>query len=219
MDTPSSTTLIRPRLRLFRRSPSPHDASEATPQPGPSSARSLFSAIHDEEDEFPTPRMQPKPIASLNTNPTPKPFPGPTSATSAPTETPAARLRALLAREPRSPRSAASVPPPEPPSEADSVAEPARFGSSTSSVSSVTRGSLKDIFSRALREPGDTPQKGRPRRNSFDGSSMEITPVVDRNRGQRKPARRSLSDEEAENPSAWPSYRALSYLGTLCTRI
>ncbi|KAF8556337.1 hypothetical protein OG21DRAFT_656063 [Imleria badia] len=156
----------RPRLRLFRRSPSPHPDGV-------------------EEDQLPTPRMHPRPIA----DPTP-------TATALPADTPAARLRALLAREPRSPTAA---PPPAPESEADSTADPARFGSSTSSV---TRDSLKDIFSRALREPGDTPQKGRLRRNSFDGSSMEITPVVGRDRGQRRAARRSLSDEEAEKPNS-----------------
>ena len=215
MDTPS-TTLLRPRLRLFRHSPSPHAASDATPQPGPSSARSPFSAVHDEDDEFPTPRMQPKPIASLYGDPTPKSFPGPTSATPAPTETPAVRLRALLARESRSPR---STTPPAPPSEADSAAESARLASSTSSTSSVAQGSLKDIFSRALREPGDTPEKGRPRRNSFDGSSMEITPVVGRNAVQRRAARRSLSDEEAEKPSTWPPHIGSTCLATSCTRI
>lgn len=205
MEAPSSSaTLLRPRLRLFRRSPSParmpDGGPETTPQPAPASARSLFSAIHDEEDELPTPRMHPKPITSLNPDQTPSSFPTPTSATPLPAETPAARLRALLAREPRSPRNATPFPPPAPSSEADSADEPAHFGSSTSSV---TRDSLKDIFSRALREPGDTPQKGRLRRNSFDGSSMEITPVVDRDRGQRRAARRSLSDEEAEKPSTW----------------
>ncbi|KAG8213993.1 hypothetical protein J3R82DRAFT_10743 [Butyriboletus roseoflavus] len=143
--------------------------------------------------------MHPRPIASLNPEPTSASFPTPSSATPVPADTPAARLRALLAREPRPPRDTTPVFPPAPSSEADSAAEPARFGSSTSSV---TRESLKDIFSRALREPGDTPQKGRLRRNSFDGSSMEITPVVDRDRGQRRAARRSLSDEEAEKPKS-----------------
>ena len=187
MDTPSST-LLKPRLRLFRRSPSPHDQDDATPQP--SSARFLFPP---EEDEFPTPRLHPQPIPD-------------TTPLSLHLETPAARLRALLAREPRSPR--ATTPPPAPESEADSATEPPRFGSSTSSVA---RDSLKDIFSRALREPGDTPEKGRPRRNSFDGSSMEITPVVNRDRGQRRRAtRQSLSDEEAEKPSTWPSHLVLT---------
>lgn len=213
MDTPaSSATLLRPRLRLFRRSSSPgvpDGGAEKTPQPAPSSTRSLFSAIHDEEDEFPTPRMHPKPIASLNPDPTPASFPTPSSATPVPADTPAARLRALLAREPRPPRDTTPVPPPASSSEADSDAEPARFGSSTSSV---TRENLKDIFSRALREPGDTPQKGRLRRNSFDGSPMDITPVVDRDRGQRRAARRSLSDEEAEKPSTWPFHTILASL-------
>lgn len=179
MDTPS--TLLRPRLRLFRRSP---DGDE-TPQP----ARPPFHDDNDDDgDEFPTPRILPKPIANSTA------------------ETPAARLRALLAREPRSPR--ATTPPPAPSSEADSAVGPPRFGSSTSSVA---RDSLRDIFSRALREPGDTPQKGRPRRNSFDGSSMEITPVVERDRGQRRAARRSLSDEEAEKPSTLPSQIILTF--------
>ncbi|KAI9569718.1 hypothetical protein HD554DRAFT_2090293 [Boletus coccyginus] len=179
----------RPRLRLFRRSPSPSNTDVTTPQP----PRSLFTSTHDEDDQLPTPRMLPVPIAD-----TAHPLP-------AHAETPAARLRALLAREQRSPGQT-TTPHPPPSSEADS--EPARFGSSTSSV---TRESLKDIFSRALREPGDTPQKGRLRRNSFDGSSMEITPVVGGDRRQRKAARRSLSDEEAEKPrsnrQADPSFR------------
>jgi len=172
----------RPRVRLFRRSPSPGstDADDAaTPR----------ASTHDEDDQLPTPRMLPVPIAD-----TPHPLP-------VHAETPAARLRALLAREQRSPRPTTTPPS----SDADSAAEPARFGSSTSSV---TRESLKDIFSHALREPGDTPQKRRLRRNSFDGSSMEITPVVHRDRRQRKAARRSLSDEEAEKPSTWPSHIA-----------
>ncbi|KAG6375425.1 hypothetical protein JVT61DRAFT_2982 [Boletus reticuloceps] len=184
MDTPGPN-LLRSRLRLFRRSPSPRSADDATPQPAPSSSS---HPLHDDEDEFPTPRVHPKPI----------------HADPLPADTPAARLRALLAREPRPPR---TTPPPSPPSDADSVAGPPRFGSSTSSVA---RDSLKDIFSRALREPGDTPQKDRLRRNSFDGSSMEITPVVDRNRGHRRAPRRSLSDEEAEKPSTWPSHITLA---------
>jgi serine/arginine repetitive matrix protein 2 len=179
----TGSNLLRPHLRLLRRSPSP-GSDVATPRP-----------THDDDDGLPTPRMLSKPISDLTT-----------------AETPAARLRALLAREPRSPTAA---PPPAPPSEADSATDP-RFGSSTSSV---TRESLKDIFSRALREPGDTPRKGRLRRNSFDGSSMEITPVVDRDRGQRRAARRSLSDEEAEKPSTWPSHIPLACLATSRTRI
>lgn len=196
VDQPAVLLTGRPRLRLHRRSPSPSsrmsdNSSEATPQAGPASARFSFAAIRDdhEEDELPTPRMQPRPINSDHT--------------AVPAETPAARLRALLAREPRSSRDTTPSHPPAPPSEADSFAGPPRLGSSSSSVA---RESLRNIFSRALREPGDTPEKNRQRRNSFDGSSMEITPVVDRDRGQRRAARRSLSDEEADKPSMFPSY-------------
>ncbi|KAG9316683.1 hypothetical protein JVU11DRAFT_2743 [Chiua virens] len=196
---PHPPALLKPRLRLFRRSPSPrtHDAtSESTPQ-----ARPLFSALHEDEDDIPTPRVHPRPIASINGDPAPTSAP-------VPAETPAARLRALLAREPRSPASSTPAPPRPSSSDGDSVSEPSHLGSSTSSVA---RESLKDIFSRALRDPGDTPEKGRFRRNSFDGSSMEITPVVDGRRGHRRPARKSLSDEETDKPKSSrrssPSFR------------
>ncbi|KAF9241654.1 hypothetical protein BU15DRAFT_44748 [Melanogaster broomeanus] len=136
--------------------------------------------------------------ASPNGDPVPVSFPNPDVATAIPADTPAARLRALLAREPRLPRNAIPTTPSAPLSEDDSNDDPPQFGSSTSSLA---RSSLKDIFSRALREPGDTPQKGRPRRNSIDTSQVEITPRLDRERAQHKGKRRSLSDEEAEKPS------------------
>ncbi|KAH7907744.1 hypothetical protein BJ138DRAFT_1014032 [Hygrophoropsis aurantiaca] len=137
------------------------------------------------------------------------------------TTTPAARLRALLARVPHSPPQPRQQPVPPPASDADigydSDFDPPR--SSTGSVSgsvapssSIARESLKDLFSHALREPGDTPRKnlkgkdrestGRPRRNSIDTSAVDITPILDRERAKHKGKRRSLSDEEVEIPSA-----------------
>ncbi|KAF9227290.1 hypothetical protein BS17DRAFT_457840 [Gyrodon lividus] len=198
MDTPSSVTLLKPRLRLLRRSPSPRmqdNGIDTTPQPGPSSGRIHFTSIPDDEDELPTPRMPAKTIASPNGD---SALRSSNTATAIPADTPAARLRALLAREPRSPRNAPSIAPPAPPSEAGSSVDHPPFGSSTSSLA---RDSLKDIFSRALREPGDTPQKRRPRRNSIDTSQVEITPVLDRERSKHTGKRRSLSDEEAERPT------------------
>ncbi|KIJ67849.1 hypothetical protein HYDPIDRAFT_25315 [Hydnomerulius pinastri MD-312] len=215
MDTPSSVTLLKPRLRLLRRSPSPRmqdNGVDTTPHAGPSSARNHFMNFVDDEDELPTPRMPAKVIASPNDDPGPSSFTN-SAATAIPADTPAARLRALLAREPRSPRNAPPIVSPAPPSEADSDFDPPRFGSSTSSVA---RENLKDIFSRALREPGDTPQKGRPRRNSIDTSQVEITPVVDRERVKHKGKRRSLSDEEAEKPRSDSSFR-LSQAATFDT--
>jgi hypothetical protein len=64
---------------------------------------------------------------------------------------------------------------------------------------SVARESLKDIFSRALR---DTPQKGRHRRNSIDISEVEASPRVEKERAKNKGKRKSLSDEEPDKPSS-----------------
>ncbi|KIK97734.1 hypothetical protein PAXRUDRAFT_194210 [Paxillus rubicundulus Ve08.2h10] len=199
METPPPAILLKPRLRL-RRSPSPRmqdNGTDTIPQPGPSSTRIHFASIPDDDDEVPTPRISAKAIASPNGDPAPTSFPDLNTATAIPADTPAARLRALLAREPRSPRNAASTAPQIPPSEVDSSDDFPRFGSDTSSLA---RDNLKSIFSRALREPGDTPQKGRPRRNSVDSSQVEITPVLDRERAKHKGKRRSMSDEEAEKP-------------------
>ncbi|KAF8844418.1 hypothetical protein BDN67DRAFT_987946 [Paxillus ammoniavirescens] len=181
------------------------NGTDTTPHPGPSSARIHFASIPDDEDELPTPRMPAKAIASPNGDPAPTSFPNLNAATGIPADTPAARLRALLAREPRSPRNTTPTAPPIPPSEVDSSDDFPRFGSDTSSLA---RDNLKSIFSRALREPGDTPQKIRPRRNSVDTSQVEITPILDRERAKHKGKRRSMSDEEAEKSTTFDTLRA-----------
>ena len=117
-----------------------------------------------------------------------------------PVDTPAARLRALL----RAPNNSASKLSsqdrrPAPPSEVESDFDPPQFSPATPSFA---RESLKDLFSRALRDPGDTPQKGRQRRNSIDISEVEASPRVERERAKNKGKRRSLSDEESEKPSS-----------------
>jgi hypothetical protein len=89
-------------------------------------------------------------------------------------------------------------------SEPDSDFDPPR--SSLANTPSIARESLKDLFSRALRDPGDTPEKNRRRRNSIDISEVDFSPRVDRERAKNKGQRRSLSDEEADKPSsAWRS--------------
>jgi serine/arginine repetitive matrix protein 2 len=203
MDTPSSNSLSRPRLRLNRHTPSlrVQDSSDMdfTPVAVPSSARSQLNVVDDEDDNQPTPRMPLRNIASFSNSYGPNSEFGPSTSSVAPSETPAARLRALLARSLDSPNG--KSPPTRPSSHlsedgAGSVSS--RFAPATPSV---TRDSLKDLFSRARREPGDTPQKSRPRRNSFDTSEMDITPVVDREREQHKGKRKSLSDDEVDKPS------------------
>ncbi|KAF5386174.1 hypothetical protein D9615_002384 [Tricholomella constricta] len=118
-----------------------------------------------------------------------------------PMETPAARLRALLARTPASSK---SIPMPQPPSHSsDNESDFDPPTGIAQSTSSFARESLKDIFSRALRDPGNTPQKEKstPRRNSIDASEVEACPRVERERAKYKANRKSLSDEEFENPS------------------
>ena len=61
---------------------------------------------------------------------------------------------------------------------------------------------MKELFSNALREPGNTPRKaGRPRRNSIDASDVDASMSVDEERAKYKAKRRTFSDEEAEKSS------------------
>ncbi|KAG5646797.1 hypothetical protein DXG03_002174 [Asterophora parasitica] len=177
-----------PRLRLSRTA-----NASAAPVAGPSRDRLLQNFPSDladsdvgdrNEDGLPTPMMNTRvPLADPNENP-------------------AARLRALLARTPASSK---STPVPQPPpsnySENESDFEPP--SAVADNGPSFARESLKDIFSRALRDPGNTPQKAsnRPRRNSIDASEVEASPRVERERAKFKAKRRSLSDEEFEIPS------------------
>ncbi|KAG1870100.1 hypothetical protein DFJ58DRAFT_653199 [Suillus subalutaceus] len=212
MDTPSSNSLSRPRLRLNRHTPISRvqDSSDMdfTPVAVPSSARSQLNVVDDEDDNQPTPRMPLRHISSFSNNYGPNSEFGPSTSSVAPSETPAARLRALLARSLDSPNG--KSPPTRPSAQLSDSEDGAgsvlsRF---TPATPSVTRDSLKDLFSRARREPGDTPQKSRPRRNSFDTSEMDITPVVDREREQHKGKRKSLSDDEVDKPRSESSFRS-----------
>ncbi|KAF7428426.1 hypothetical protein PC9H_007650 [Pleurotus ostreatus] len=106
-------------------------------------------------------------------------------------DTPAARLRALISSTSSKLPQSTPPPPPKSPSLLDSDFEtPHVVGRDKSSVADV-----KQIFSLALREPGDTPQKTRTRRNSIDGSEVDGSPMKRRDKGKRK----SLSDEEVDN--------------------
>ena len=107
------------------------------------------------------------------------------------TETPAARLRALLSRVPNN--KPILVPPRS--DLLDSDVNTADDDPQPTSHISFARETLRDMFMHAMREPGDTPQKDktpRPRRNSFDELDQRTR---DRHSGKRK----SLSDEELES--------------------
>ncbi|KAF7362075.1 hypothetical protein MVEN_00553100 [Mycena venus] len=122
---------------------------------------------------------QPTPKGNLNSN------------ASLPPGEAAARLRALL-RAPNQSNNKTQTRPASP-SEIESDFDPPRFSPPPSEV----KKSLKDVFSHALREPGDTPVKpGRNRRNST--SEVEDIP---RDTAKNKGKRKSLSDEELDKPN------------------
>jgi len=173
-----AAVLPLPRLRLSRNGP-PHDMADAgtsVQRSTPASAVEFSEGYNDDDDQQPTPRMTPAATILAGV------------------DTPAARLRALLSRVPTS-----SKPPPMPSSasEIESDFDPP-------DTPSVPRETLKDIFSRALREPGNTPQKDKTRwrRNSIDVSEVDATPRLQQENGKLKGKRRSLSDEEVDSPSS-----------------
>ncbi|KAI0644577.1 hypothetical protein C8Q79DRAFT_781572 [Trametes meyenii] len=188
-----------PRLRISRFSPQ-SNSQALTPVAGPSHNSDFLHADDDDEDAESTPRMNSTAIPDRQS-------PRNTTTPGLPADTPAARLRALLARVPNTPDSAtphastSRMPALPSGSEPDSDFEPPY---SSVTTSSVARESLKEIFSRALREPGNTPQKGKQRRNSIDASEVEASPRVEEERSKYRGKRRSLSDEEAEKSSECP---------------
>ena len=202
MDT--SHNLPIPRLRLTRHSPPSRADTLNTPIAGPSHSRTSPEALrahfYDEEDAEATPRM---PTARIADSPEAAITP------TLPLDTPAARLRMVLARVPNNrspPRASTSrLPQPTTPSEPDSDLDPPY---SITATPSIAKESLREIFSHALRGSETTPQKPkrRVRRNSV-GSASEVDPSprvehVQQERTRNKGKRRSMSDEEAEHLSS-----------------
>ncbi|KAG6820520.1 hypothetical protein H0H93_015993 [Arthromyces matolae] len=182
----SSTTLAVPRLRISRNSFNiDHDILR-------SSSNSILGrrdvdeqsddAKDQDDDQESTPRMT-STINLLDAS-----------------ETPAARLRALLSHPSASP----STPMPRPTTSRSSLIDSdyEHPNSLYEGPSSTARENLKDIFSRALRDPGNTPQKDkvRPRRNSIDTSEVDASPRIQRathKNGKNK--RISWSDEDDDH--------------------
>jgi hypothetical protein len=187
------TPLPIPRLRLTRQSPKFGDSVDDTPQAGPSRLGDLGGLENEEADDA---QSTPKIPMLRSISPEPS-MPNATP----PMDTPAARLRALLNRVPNLPSTTRDSPHVLiHSSEPDSDFDPPR--SSPTNTPSIARESLKDLFSRALRDPGDTPDKNMRRRNSIDISEVDFSPRVERERARNKGQRRSLSDEEADKPSS-----------------
>lgn len=171
----SNGLLSLPRLRLARNAV--YDDNNATPTAGP-------SRLRDDDEEL-TPRI---PIQNNLATTTPYP-----------SDTPAARLRALLAKVPNdTPR--ANPPVPSSPSETSSDFYPSYLNTTNN-----PHQSLKELFSHALRDPGDTPERPRRRRNSIDLSEVDASPRLDRaqkERAKTRGKRKSLSDEELEKANS-----------------
>ncbi|KAG1754458.1 hypothetical protein EDB19DRAFT_655701 [Suillus lakei] len=103
METPSShPSLLNPRPRLLLQTPSPNRAQEShdmdfMPVAGPSSTRSLFEVVGGDDKNRPIPRM---PVNNISSPPSDSYGPGlqlgPSTSSAISSDTPAARLRALL---------------------------------------------------------------------------------------------------------------------------
>lgn len=202
MDADGDTSPPMSRIRVMRHHSPAVYSEENTPVAGPSRFPPTALSIsawhgHDEdEDAQSTPRV---PVGGSILRDIDRPTFLPTP----PGDTPA-RLRDVLARVPAS-RSGPSKlaqpqsPEPEAPSEFDSDFD---LPNSMSVAPSFAQESLKELFSRALR---DTPQKDRRRRNSIDASEVEQSPRLDRvsrARAVGKTKRKSLSDDELDKLSS-----------------
>lgn len=174
---------IPPRLRLSRQS---HSNSPSIASRG----HDVDLQGEEEEDNSSTPRRAPLDISSEQT-----PVASTSKAVFPEGETPAARLRSLMARVSNSstPRTAQPIPPSVHDSDIDEPNEMNENNAQTQTPSNV-HASIRSLFTRALRDPGDTPVKGRRRRSSIgsnaaDESVAKIRPNF---------ARKSLSDDELD---------------------
>ncbi|KAI5118835.1 hypothetical protein M0805_006155 [Coniferiporia weirii] len=210
---------IPSRLRLSRQSFSPAAATVDD-----SDSHVDRDTTDDDEDNASTPRVGVTKV-SIDSFDGPPDFSALAQAQSTPAvgreETPAARLRALLARVPGSatPTPKASARPRSPSlsmlesdldvgdfdEDVDDVGgantNPAtpypNHKYSPSPPGSAAHASLRDLFSRALREPGNTPVRSRGRRGSIGSASTDDSPVkTSAIRIGIRAKRMNLSDDE-----------------------
>lgn len=197
MDTPVPSRLRLVRNYAHMKSPDNDD----TPVAGPSriSPPWHFRDVRDEDDDTQsTPRITANAhLAGERDSPT-------SHSSSAPLSEYHSRLRDALSRMNSLNSPTAPAPPSD--SERDSDYESV---DRTSEAPSFHQQSVRKLFSRALRDPGDTPQKPRHRRNSIDASEVEESPRkerVSRERAEYKGKRKSISDEEAERLTSAPLF-------------
>ncbi|KIK68864.1 hypothetical protein GYMLUDRAFT_622625 [Collybiopsis luxurians FD-317 M1] len=198
MDSETPTAI--PRLRVSRQHQSAAFGYSGSPlfsEAGPSRLHSSSTLPLDQYiDDVADDEQQDTPkLPAISTLP-------PESSSMLPEYTPAARLKAVLERT-----SARYKPPPAPTPSSAAVSEfesDFEIPTTGSSQPSLARENLNSLFSHALREPGDTPQKSAKgsklgRRNSFDTSEFESSPraiKMKKDRIDYKGKRRSMSDDE-----------------------
>lgn len=201
IDKPNMTTpVITPRLRMTR-TPLHYDRDSqiaSTSHTGGPSRLTEFSQLVDVDlDDMELPDPSDHSITSKISTPS----------TATRSEKPAAVLRALLSRLPDHRNLTPSQSPSQQyPSERESdydISEPAN------ATPSMAQESLKDIFSKARRDPGSTPQKIQARRNSVgasevDASFSDASCSVEEERMDSKGKRRSVSDDETEHLDSKP---------------
>ena len=193
LHTSMTTPVITPRLRMTR-TPLHYDRNSQIASTGGPSRLTEFSQLVDvdlNDMELPG-RSDHSNNSKIST---------PSTATRS--EKPATVLRALLSRLPadhRNPTPSQS-PSQQYPSERESdydISEP------TNATPSMAQESLKDIFSKARRDPGNTPQKILARRNSVDTSEVDASFSIEEERMDSKGKRRSVSDDETEHLDSKP---------------
>jgi len=192
----TSSVGFTPRLRMTRHSPthdrSAHTVTASTSEAGPSRLPEFSQLVNL--------TMNDMDVSDNNIYASDVPTPQAPPQMAAKPENPAAVLRALLSRLPNKEGS------PTHPDHDTELQYPSERDSdydveTASATTSVAQSSLKNIFSRALREPGDTPRKDkshRQRSSSIGDTDLENTPHVLEAR-DIKGKRRSLSDDEVDN--------------------
>lgn len=205
----TSTPSVTPRLRVTRHPPVPYDrsihTSTSTSEAAPSRLRDVSQLVNvtlngiDMSDDniyasdVPTEKTIPQAPPRIET---------PSTVTQK--DNPAAVLRALLSRLPNRDGSPTRVNDKDAEYQYPSEKESDYDIETASATTSVAQSSLKNIFNKALREPGDTPRKDRSHRrrsSSIGATDMEDTPHIVEAR-DIKGKRRSLSDDEVESASS-----------------
>ncbi|KAF9484504.1 hypothetical protein BDN70DRAFT_126769 [Pholiota conissans] len=188
---------VTPRLRVARNSSNYGISQIVTATDGPSHLPEFSQLVDLNLKEMAPFEVSEQPSTST--------VPGPSIP--AHTENPAAVLRALLSRLPAESK---NTQPSRSPSQQYLSERESDYDMDLTDPANATRSivqeNLKDIFSKARRDPGDTPQKARTRRGSNASmDKLSINAARDDSEGKR----RSLSDEwdNTYGPSHRPATR------------